>query len=41
MPAKLDDEIKKLHMVVPTAWVAKVDAWRRKKPGPAKFVGGY
>ena len=32
MPAKLDDEIKKLHMVVPTAWVAKVDAWRRKEP---------
>ena len=32
MPHKLDDEIQRLNMVVPTAWVKKVDDWRRKEP---------
>ena len=32
MPAKLDDEIERIHMVAPTSWVKKVDDWRRKEP---------
>jgi rRNA maturation endonuclease Nob1 len=32
MPTKLDGEIQRLNMVVPTAWVKKVDDWRRKEP---------
>jgi hypothetical protein len=32
MPQKLDDEIQRLNMVVPTAWVKKVDDWRRREP---------
>ena len=32
MPKKLDDEIQRLHMVVPTALIEKVDAWRRREP---------
>ncbi|MET0165117.1 MAG: hypothetical protein ABW318_08950 [Vicinamibacterales bacterium] len=32
MPAKLDDDIQKLHMVAPTKWVKRVDDWRRKQP---------
>ena len=32
MPTKLDDEIQRLNMVVPTAWVKKVDDWRRREP---------
>jgi hypothetical protein len=32
MPNKLDDEIKRLQMVVPVSWVGKVDNWRRKEP---------
>jgi hypothetical protein len=31
MPHKLDDEIQRLNMVVPTAWVKKVDDWRRRE----------
>ena len=31
MPKKLDDEIG-LHLVVPAAWVKKVDDWRRREP---------
>ena len=31
MPKKLDDEIQRLHMVVPTALIEKVDAWRRRE----------
>ena len=31
MPQKLDDEIQRLNMVVPTAWVKKVDDWRRRE----------
>jgi hypothetical protein len=31
MPQKLDDEIQRLNMVVPTAWVKKVDDWRRRQ----------
>ena len=32
MPQKLDDEIQRLNMVVPTAWVQEVDDWRRREP---------
>jgi len=32
MPQKLDDEIQRLNMVAPTAWVKKVDDWRRREP---------
>jgi metal-responsive CopG/Arc/MetJ family transcriptional regulator len=31
MPKKLDDEVQRLHMVVPTALIEKVDAWRRRE----------
>ena len=32
MSNKLDDEIKRLQLVVPVPWVKKVDDWRRKEP---------
>jgi hypothetical protein len=32
MPTKLDDEIQRLNMVVPTRWVKKIDDWRRREP---------
>jgi hypothetical protein len=32
MPTKLDDEIQRLNMVVPTKWVKKIDDWRRREP---------
>jgi hypothetical protein len=32
MPAKLDDEIQRLNMVAPAAWVKKIDDWRRREP---------
>jgi len=32
MPKKLDDEIARIHMVVPAAWAKKVDDWRRREP---------
>jgi len=32
MPKKLDDEIARIHMVVPAAWAHKVDEWRRREP---------
>ena len=32
MPKKLDDDIARIHMVVPTAWAKKVDEWRRREP---------
>ena len=32
MPAKLDDEIRRLQLVVPVPWVKKVDDWRRREP---------
>ena len=32
MPTKLDDEIQRLNLVAPTAWVKKIDDWRRKEP---------
>ena len=32
MPTKLDDEIQRLNMVAPVAWVKKIDDWRRKQP---------
>jgi len=32
MPQKLDDEVQRLNMVAPTAWVKKIDDWRRREP---------
>ena len=32
MRTKLDDEIQRLNMVAPTAWVKKIDDWRRREP---------
>ena len=32
MPPKLDDEIKRINMVAPAAWVKKIDDWRRQQP---------
>jgi len=32
MPKKLDDEIARIHMVVPAALAKKVDDWRRREP---------
>jgi hypothetical protein len=32
MPPKLDDEIKRLNMVAPAAWVRRIDDWRRLQP---------
>jgi hypothetical protein len=32
MSEKLDDEVQRLNMVVPTKWVKRVDDWRRKEP---------
>lgn len=32
MSNKLDDEIRRLQLVVPVAWAKKVDDWRRKEP---------
>jgi metal-responsive CopG/Arc/MetJ family transcriptional regulator len=31
MPKKLDDEVQRLHMVVPTTLIENVDAWRRRE----------
>ena len=31
MPKKLDDDVQRLHMVVPTSLVKKVDDWRRRE----------
>ncbi len=32
MSNKLDDEIRRLQLVVPIAWAKSVDEWRRKEP---------
>ena len=32
MPKKLDDDIARIHMVVPASWAKKVDDWRRREP---------
>ena len=32
MPHKLGDEIQRLNMVAPAAWVKKIDDWRRREP---------
>ena len=34
MPPKLANEIKRLQLIAPAAWVAKVEAWRRHQPDP-------
>ena len=33
----LEDDIKRLNLVVPTAWVRKVDDWRRRQPALPSF----
>jgi hypothetical protein len=37
MPKKLDDDIARIHMVVPAAWAKKVDDWRRREPDLPMF----
>jgi hypothetical protein len=32
MPPKLDNEIRRLHMVAPASWLKKIDDWRRQQP---------
>lgn len=32
MPPKLDDETKRVNLVVPQSWVRMVNEWRRKQP---------
>jgi len=32
MPAKLDDESQRLHLMVPTSLTKKIDDWRRREP---------
>lgn len=32
MPPKLEDETKRLNMVVPGSWARKIDDWRRQQP---------
>ena len=27
MPAKLDDETQRVHLIAPTSWMKKVDDW--------------
>lgn len=29
---KLEENTRRLNMVVPASWVAKVDSWRRNQP---------
>jgi hypothetical protein len=33
MPPKLDDEIKRLQLVVPMKLILRIDAWRGRQPG--------
>jgi metal-responsive CopG/Arc/MetJ family transcriptional regulator len=33
MPPKLDDEIKRLQLVVPQRLISRIDAWRARQPG--------
>lgn len=32
MPPKLADGVKKIAMIAPLQWIAKIDAWRRHQP---------
>jgi hypothetical protein len=32
MPPKLENEIRRLHMVAPESWLKKIDDWRRQQP---------
>jgi hypothetical protein len=32
MPPKLDDETKRINLLVSAAWVKRVDEWRRREP---------
>jgi hypothetical protein len=32
MSMKLDDDVQRLNMVAPAAWLKKIDDWRRKQP---------
>ena len=37
MPPKLDDEIKRLNIIVPAAWARRVDDWRRHQDDLPNF----
>ena len=32
MPAKLEDEVQRMHMVMPASLTKKIDDWRRREP---------
>jgi hypothetical protein len=34
MVKKLADVVERFHMRAPAAWMARVDAWRKKQPFP-------
>ncbi|PSO32526.1 hypothetical protein [Bradyrhizobium sp. MOS002] len=31
MPKRLDDNVQRLHMVIPSSLIEKVDGWRRRE----------
>jgi hypothetical protein len=37
MPPKLDDNIKRLNIVASTAWVKRIDDWRRRQDDLPNF----
>jgi hypothetical protein len=37
MPPKLDDDIKRLNIIVPAAWARRVDNWRRQQDDLPNF----
>ena len=37
MPPKLDDDIKRLNIIVPAAWARRVDNWRRHQDDLPNF----
>ena len=34
MPPKLADKVKRIGVIAPMEWLAKIDAWRRQQPDP-------
>ena len=32
MPTKLDDETKRINLIVSVVWLKKIDEWRRQQP---------
>ena len=34
MPPKLADKVKRIGVIAPMEWLAKIDGWRRQQPDP-------